>query len=129
MTRLLEIFKELLDYTEYTSLMVYFTLAGVVVTFLVFKFIKKYKWAKYMPGLAMLLFGLFSLFRMDMSTEQFLQDKNMILFITGTTTGIATMLFGLILGVIVKDKKDKKEKKIRRKPKEEPDIEGNKVDI
>lgn len=126
MTRILEIMKELLDYTEYTSLMVYFALGGMVITFLLFWFLKKHRWAKYMPGLAMLLFGIFSLFRMDISTEQFLQDRNMIWFITGTAVGISTMLFGLILGVFAKEKKVKKPKKKR---KAEPGIEGKEVDI
>lgn len=126
MSRLVEVFKELLDYTEYTSLIVFFALAGIVTTFLIFWFLRKYKqykWAKYIPGLLLLIFGLFNLFMLDLSTEEFLKEKGMIWFITGTSVGIATLLFSLILGVISKEKKPKKSrnKKARRIEEKEVD--------
>lgn len=103
--------EEIFGYMEYGKLLAFVFLAAIVVTYIFHRFFKGQGWVKYMPGLALLLFGLFSLTQIDISSSVFLEDNSLLGFITGVAGGLATLLFGLILGVFNKPKKVKKPKK------------------
>lgn len=99
---------EILDYMGYGKSLVFIFLGAMVVTYIFHRFFKEQRWVKYMPGLAMLIFGLYSLTRIDISSSNFIHDNSITSFVTGMAGGLATLLFGLILGVFNKPKKVKR---------------------
>lgn len=102
---------EMLDYMGYGKSLVFIFLGAMVVTYLFHRFFKGQRWVKYVPGLAMLIFGLYSLTRIDIASSNFIQDDSITSFVTGVAGGLATLLFGLILGVFNKPKKVKKKRR------------------
>ena len=107
--------EELLNYMGYGKTLVFIFLGTIVVTYIFHRLFREQRWVKYVPGLGMLLFGLFNLTRIDISSNTFLRDNSIVGFITGMAGGLATLLFGLILGVF---NKPKKAKRSRRKQEE-----------
>lgn len=103
--------EEMFSYIEYGKLLVFVFLGAIVVTYIFHRFFRGQRWVKYMPGLGLLIFGLYSLTQVDISSSTFLKDDSLLGFITGIAGGLATLLFGLILGVFNKAKKVKKPKK------------------
>ena len=103
--------EEIIGYMEYVKLLTWVFLGAIVVTYLFHRLIKGQRWIKYMPGLALLIYGLFSLTQIDISSNNFLEGNSLVGFITGIAGGLATLLFALILGVFNKPKKVKKKKK------------------
>ena len=43
--------EELTQHLEYTKLLAYISLGIMVIIYIVHRFFRKYKWAKYLPGL------------------------------------------------------------------------------
>ena len=111
--------EEVLDYMGYGKLLIYAFIGGLVLTFLLYLFVREQRWIKYVPGLLMLIYGLFSLNRIDLSVNNFLEDNSLIGFIIGMAGGFATLLFGLILGVY---NKPRKKKRTKSKVKEDADL-------
>lgn len=103
--------QEIFGYMEYGKLLAFVFLGAIVVTYLFHRLFKDQRWIKYIPGFALLIFGLYSLTQIDISPNSFLKDNSLVGFITGIAGGLATLLFGLILGVFNKPKKIKKKKK------------------
>ena len=101
---------EMSDYMVYGKILMLIFLGTIIVTYIIHKLLIEQRWAKYIPGFLMLIFGLFSLTRIDISSNDFLNDNSLIGFIIGMAGGLATLLFGLILGVYNKPKKKKKPK-------------------
>lgn len=102
--------EEIFGYMEYGKLLALVFLGAIVVTYLFHRLFKGQRWIKYMPGFALLIFGLYSLTQIDMSSNSFLEDNSLVGFVTGIAGGLATLLFGLILGVFNKPKKIRKKK-------------------
>lgn len=100
--------EEMFGYLEYGKSLVFIFIAAIVITLLLHNFFNRQRWLKYMPGLAMMAFGLYSLSQIDISSNTFLEDNTLTGFVTGVAGGLATLLFGLILGVFSKPKKVKK---------------------
>lgn len=102
--------EEIFGYMEYGKLLALVFFGAIVVTYLFHRLFKGQRWIKYMPGFALLIFGLYSLTQIDMSSNSFLEDNSLVGFVTGIAGGLATLLFGLILGVFNKPKKIRKKK-------------------
>lgn len=102
--------EEIFGYMEYGKMLVFIFIGAIIVTIAFHLLLKEQRWAKYIPGLAMLIFGLYNLTQIDISSNTFLQDNSLTGFVTGVAGGLATLLFGLILGVFNKPKKVKKPK-------------------
>lgn len=103
--------EELLNYTGYGKSLAFIFLGAIVVTYIFHRLFRQQRWAKYMPSLGMLIFGLYNLTEIDISSNTFLQDNSLMGFVTGIAGGLATLLFGLILGVFNKPKKVRKSRK------------------
>lgn len=97
--------REMLSYMGYGKSLTYISIAAMVVTYICHKIFKKQRWVKYLPGFIMVVFGLYSLTKVDVSVTNFLKDNSLTSFITGIAGGLSTLLFGLILGVFNKQKK------------------------
>ena len=110
--------EEIFGYMEYGKLLAIVFIGAIVVTYIFHKLIKGQRWVKYTPGLLLLIFGLYSLNKIDMSSNSFLEDNSLVGFITGIAGGFATMLFGLILGVFNKPKKLRKKRNIKENEEE-----------
>ena len=106
------LFRSVLGYMGYGKMLIYAFIGAIVLTFILYLFVKEQRWVKYIPGILMLIYGLFNLNRIDLSANDFLEDNSLIGFIIGIAGGLATLLFGLILGVYNKPKK-KKKKRVR----------------
>ncbi|NLY46632.1 MAG: hypothetical protein GX053_11715 [Tissierella sp.] len=106
--------EEIFGYMEYGKLLAFVFLGAIVVTYICHRFFRGQRWIKYIPGLALLLFGLYSLTQIDISSNSFLEDNSLVGFVTGIAGGLATLLFGLILGVFNKPKKVKKKKENKK---------------
>ncbi|MDR7870763.1 MAG: hypothetical protein RIN55_07900 [Tissierellaceae bacterium] len=107
--------KEVFDYMGYGKTLALIFLSAVIVTYILHRFLKEQRWAKYIPGIVMLVYGLYSLTSIDISSNNFFEDNSLIGFVIGVAGGLATLLFGLILGVYNKPKKVKKAKKEEQK--------------
>ncbi len=111
--------EEMFAYMDYGKTLVFIFAGAMVITLICHMVFKGQRWVKYIPGLAMLIYGLFSLTRIDLSSNHFLEDNSLLGFIIGVAGGLATLLFGLILGVYNKPKKVKKKKNKDKKNPEE----------
>lgn len=114
--------EEIFGYMEYGKLLAIVFFGAIVVTYIFHRLIKGQQWIKYIPGLALLIFGLYSLNQIDMSSNSFLEDNSLVGFVTGIAGGLATLLFGLILGVFNKPKKIKRKRSKREKEVEQNDM-------
>lgn len=98
-------------YNEYTPIVFYVMIGMMVITFVVHFFTGSIKFAKYIPGLVALVFGLITL----ASTFSTLFEKEtlntLIASMLGIGGGIIGLCFALILGVVAKKKKYKKSSK------------------
>lgn len=112
MKELLNLLKleEMYTYMAYGKTLLFIFLGAILITYLVHKLCTVQKWAKYIPGLALLVYGLFKLSKINVLTNDFLDDYSLIGFIIGIAGGFSTLLFGLILGIYNKPKKIKKTK-------------------
>ena len=102
--------EELTQHLEYTKLLAYISLGIMVIIYIVQRFFRKYKWAKYLPGLILILFGFYSLLTIEKDSFQSEGIGNLVSFLVSTGSGVIGLFFALILGVYNKEKKTKKGK-------------------
>ena len=100
MSRILELIS---GHTQYMFIAVYAIIAGIVITFVVNFTAKKLKFAKYLPGLALVFIGMFSLFSVINSLFDTSSLNNLLIFLIGVSSGLISLLFALIIGIIHND--------------------------
>lgn len=110
---MVEQLKELTVHLEYGKILIYISLAGIVFTYIMHLLFRKYGLVKYIPGLLLVSFGLYSLFNIDTSIVNVEGVNDLLMFVLGVGSGTIALLFGLILGIYNKEKKPKKDKKAK----------------
>ncbi len=103
--------KEVLQHLEYGKILIYFSLAAIILTYLTHLIFKKYKFVKYIPGFIFMFAGLYFLY--DVGTDFTTSDSldGILFFMVGFIAGIIGMLSALIIGIFNKEKKVKKKDK------------------
>jgi hypothetical protein len=103
--------EELIRYLDNTKALVYVSIASVGLTFITHFIFKKYRFVKYIPGIGIIGFGLYSLYQvMNLLTES-KSIENLLLFLLCVVGGFVGLLFALIIGIYNKPKRKKKSKK------------------
>lgn len=100
--------EEMSAYMGYGKTLLLIFLGTILITYLAHKLFTTQRWVKYMPGVALLIYGLFSLTKIDVFNNDIFDDNSVSGFIIGIAGGFSTLLFGLILGIYNKPKKIKK---------------------
>lgn len=100
--------EEMSAYMEYGKTLLFIFLGAILITYLAHRLFTSQRWVKYIPGFVLLLYGLFSLTKINVLTNDIFDDNSVMGFITGMAVGFSTLLFGLILGIYNKPKKIKK---------------------
>lgn len=100
MSKLIELIS---GHTQYMVIAIYAIIAAVVITFVVNFVAKKLKFAKYLPGIAFIFIGMFSLFTVINDLFAASSLDNLIVFLIGVSSGIIALLFALIIGIISND--------------------------
>lgn len=77
---------------------------GVVLTFIVNFAANKLKFAKYLPGLALVFIGTISLFMVINKLFDPHSLDNLIVFVIGVSSGLVSLIFALIIGIATSDK-------------------------
>lgn len=76
---------------------------AVVLTFVVNFAAKKLVFAKYLPGIALVFIGMFSLFTVINNIFEASSINKLIVFVFATAAGIISLLFALIIGIVHND--------------------------
>ena len=74
-------------------------LIGVVLTFIVNFAAKDLKFIKYLPGLALVVIGIISLFMVINKLFDPSSLDNLIIFVIGVSSGLVSLIFALIIGI------------------------------
>lgn len=100
MTSIIEV---IMKNDEYMIITLLAMLVAIILTFIVNFAAKKLKFAKYLPGIVLICIGIVSLF----SVISKLFDPNsldsLIVFVISCGSGIVSLLFALIIGIIQND--------------------------
>lgn len=100
MSKIIEMFSE---HSQYISIAIYVILLAVVITFVVNFVARNLKFAKYLPGLALICIGTFSF--LSVINDLFNPDNlgNLAIFLMAFASGIISLLFALIMGILQSD--------------------------
>lgn len=98
----------IIQHLEYGKILIYFSLAAIILTYITHLVFKKYKFAKYIPGFMSMLIGLYYLYNVGTDFTSSESLNSILFFMVGFATGIVGMLSALIIGVFNKEKKVKK---------------------
>lgn len=99
---------ELLDHLEYAKLLGYVSLGIMVITYIAHAIFREHRWPKYIPGLIVIVIGMYSLWTLGSDSSWIKGISNMVTILIGMGSGVMGLFFGLILGVYNKPKKIKK---------------------
>ncbi len=105
---------EFLEHLDYAKLLAYISLAVIIITYITHRIFRKTNRAiKYLPGLFLIIIGLYNLYTVGNDITRTAGISNLVLFLIGVGSGFVGLLFGLILGVYNKEKRPKKKRKLR----------------
>ncbi|RVU54934.1 cytochrome C biosynthesis protein [Anaerosphaera multitolerans] len=95
-----KIFDLISGHGQYMTIAIYVIILSLVVTFIVNFVAKNLKFAKYLPGMALICIGMFSF--LTVINDLFNPDNlsNLAIFVIGSASGIISLLFALIIGII-----------------------------
>ncbi|SHG97595.1 hypothetical protein SAMN02745245_00206 [Anaerosphaera aminiphila DSM 21120] len=88
------------EHSQYLTISIYVIILAVVITFVVNFVAKNLKFAKYLPGLALICIGMFSF--LSVMNDLFNPENlsNLAIFVIGSAAGIISLLFALIIGIM-----------------------------
>ncbi|WP_138159203.1 cytochrome C biosynthesis protein [Peptoniphilus catoniae] len=97
------IMEAVLKNDEYIKISLYAIVASVLFTFIVGFAARRLKFAKYIPGLILICIGMFSFF--TVVDDLFNPDniETLVIFIISCASGIISLLFALIMGIVQND--------------------------
>lgn len=101
---------EFLEYFEYARAYIFISLGIIALTFIIHFLFKKYKIAKYVPGLILIPIGLFGVIRLFSASNLLDGVTSLMIFIIGIGGGLVGLLTGLIIGIYTKEVKLKRSK-------------------
>lgn len=116
---MIDLLEELLVYASDSAIILYMVLAIIVLTVIShFLFRKRNRFIKYLPGIVILLYGLYKLYSVLDSLVDFESLDILMSFVTYTVSGFVGIFFALILGIYEKPRKKRKKKKDLNRSKE-----------
>lgn len=96
---------ELLNgHTQYMTMAIYAIVVAIVITFVVNFVAKKLTFIKYLPGIILVFIGIFSLFSVINNLFDASSLDNLVVFLIGVSSGLISLLFALIIGIINNDR-------------------------
>lgn len=117
---MMSLLKELLGYASDSTIIIYASLAAILLTIIIHFLFRKYsRFLKYIPGTIMLIIGVFSLYKVLDSLVEAESLDELMNFITFVVSGFVGIFSALILGVYDKPRKRKKRKKKKIEEKEQ----------
>lgn len=93
---------ELGDYFSDSNLLIYVSLAVMAITLITHLIFKKVRPIKYLPGLIVLIIGIFNFYEVMHNITAESSLPNLLLFIVGVVSGLIGVFFALIIGILVK---------------------------
>lgn len=109
-----KIMEMVMENSTYLLLTLGAILIGVVLTFIVNFAARDLKFIKYLPGLALVFIGIISLFMVINKLFDPGSLDNLIIFVTGVSSGLVSLIFALIIG-IASSNKNRYKRKTRKK--------------
>ena len=103
--------EELVNHLDNAKTLFYVSLAAVVVTLITHLIFKRYKYVKYLPGVAFIGFGFFSLYQVGNQLTESQSISNILLFLICVVGGFTGLLFALIIGIYNKPRRKRKKDK------------------
>lgn len=97
--------------SDYLTLTIGTIILGIILTFVVNFISKELKFVKYIPGLALFFIGMFSIFLVTDKLFEKSSLDNLIIFVTGVSSGLISLIFALIIGISTSSKNRYKRKK------------------
>jgi len=101
---------ELILHLDNGKTFIYISLAVVIITFITHLVFKKYRYMKYIPGIALIGVGLYSLYQVSNELTDTSSISNLLLFLICFAGGIIALFVGLIIGIYDKPRKIRKSK-------------------
>lgn len=90
---------ELTNHLNYIGLLLFIYTSIVIITYIVYKFVKSSRWIKYLPGLFSCLIGIYGLFRLFIDDFWTKGMDNILITTTGISAGLISLLFISILKI------------------------------
>lgn len=85
--------------SDYLGLTIGTIILGVIFTFIANFMAKELKFVKYIPGLVLFFIGMFSIFLVTDKLFEKSSLDNLIIFVTGVSSGLISLIFALIIGI------------------------------
>ncbi|HLS54407.1 MAG TPA: hypothetical protein VK031_10555 [Tissierellaceae bacterium] len=95
--------REFLEYMDYAKIFIYISIGTMILTFISQHFLKRYKNAKYIPGLILLGIGFYGLISLIRATTVAKGISSLMIFVVGIGSGIIGLLTGLIINIYKRD--------------------------
>lgn len=99
-----EILNLFASHSSYIILTLGVMIVGVVLTFVVNFAAGELKFVKYIPGLILVFIGMFSLFLVINRLFETSSLDNLIVFVTGVSAGVVSLIFALMIGIATSDR-------------------------
>ena len=97
MSKILEIFQ---GHTTYMVIGLYVIIGAIVITLVLHLISGRLRFIKYLPGLVLLFIGVFTLFTVINALFDPESIKAIVIAVLGISSGIISLLFAIILGII-----------------------------
>lgn len=108
---------ELGSYFKDSNILIYVSLALMAITLLTHFIFKKIRVIKYLPGLIVVIIGIYNFYEVMNNITAMSSLPNLLLFIVGVVSGLVGLLFALIIGIFVKPVKKRKKRLNRNESK------------
>ncbi len=110
------ILSELGAYFSDSNLLIYVSLAVMAITFITHLIFKKTRLIKYIPGLIVVIIGIFNFYLVMNNITAESSLPNLLLFIIGVVSGLVGIFFALIIGILIKPVKKSKSRSKKKIP-------------
>lgn len=90
------------DHYEFIVICIITILIGLLVTFMMSVFAKNLRFLKYLPGLILILIGVVSLLAVLNNLFASSSLNNILVAVICLTSGVCSLLFALIVGIVTK---------------------------
>ena len=108
---------ELGSYFKDSNILIYVSLALMAITLLTHFIFKKIRVIKYLPGLIVVIIGIYNFYEVMNNITAMSSLPNLLLFIVGVVSGLVGLLFALIIEIFVKPVKKRKKRLNRNESK------------
>lgn len=96
--------EELIVHLEFAKILALLSLGTVIITIIAFLLAKENRIIKYIPGILLIIFGLYNLIYLGEDLLSSTEFNRLYMVVIGMICGIIGLFTGLIIGVITKTK-------------------------